>query len=299
MMVVKNIAVVMMVVENIAVVMIVGKKIVVEYFLDSSNFGSRIVVVDDTPIVIDKLIQVTFAFQKKDTVARKNLSLVNLGDEIWDFSKWRGRVVWWRGMSSTSSVLDTTSRLAQWCMDDPFHSEPLQSPSFKIGEWDWTLALVKNQKIFVLLIPKACDQGPPIASFNMRLASLVEGRETLAHVEIRDKQLQLSEDFIVLTFDGLLTRSFMIEVEFLDLKTTSPKNKNGRKEEKKSVRKRVENKKKIRSFISPKPNSSVFQIPGDFTVGSLKKDQENDKIGSKPNKNGKRGEAGKCQKQLQ
>nr|GFC05283.1 hypothetical protein [Tanacetum cinerariifolium] len=28
----------------------------------------------------------------------------------------------------------------------------------------------------------------------------------------------------------------------------------------------------------------------------LKKDQEKDKIGSKPDKNGKRGEAGKCQK---
>ncbi|GJY13597.1 hypothetical protein Tco_0382906 [Tanacetum coccineum] len=77
-MVVENIAVVMMVVENIAV-MIVVKKIVVEYFLDSSNFGSRIVVVDDTPIVIDKLVRVTFAFQKEDTVARKNLSFVNLG----------------------------------------------------------------------------------------------------------------------------------------------------------------------------------------------------------------------------
>nr|GEZ13938.1 hypothetical protein [Tanacetum cinerariifolium] len=29
-----------------------------------------------------------------------------------------------------------------------------------------------------------------------------------------------------------------------------------------------EQKEKLRSFISPKPNSSVFQIPGDFTVGS-------------------------------
>nr|GFD07494.1 hypothetical protein [Tanacetum cinerariifolium] len=31
----------------------------------------------------------------------------------------------------------------------------------------------------------------------------------------------------------------------------------------------------------------------------LKKDREKDKIGSKPDKNGKRGEAEKCQKQLQ
>nr|GEW65540.1 hypothetical protein [Tanacetum cinerariifolium] len=37
-----------------------------------------VVVVDDTPIVIDKLVRVTSAFQKEDTVARKNLSFVNL-----------------------------------------------------------------------------------------------------------------------------------------------------------------------------------------------------------------------------
>ncbi|GJU59407.1 hypothetical protein Tco_1237173 [Tanacetum coccineum] len=68
----------MVVVENIAVVMIVVIKVVVEYFLDSSNFRSRIVVVDDTPIVIDKLDRVTIAFQKEDTV-RKNLSFVTPG----------------------------------------------------------------------------------------------------------------------------------------------------------------------------------------------------------------------------
>ncbi|GKC91107.1 hypothetical protein Tco_1151756 [Tanacetum coccineum] len=74
------------VVKNIAVVMVVVENIVVEYFLDSQNFGSRkkdtvvmVIVVDDTPIVIDKLVRVTFAFQKEDTVARKNLSFVNLG----------------------------------------------------------------------------------------------------------------------------------------------------------------------------------------------------------------------------
>nr|GEU72176.1 hypothetical protein [Tanacetum cinerariifolium] len=67
------------VMENVAVVMVMVKNIVVEYFLDSRNFRSRMVVVDDTPIVIDKLVQVTFAFQKEDTIARKNLSFVNLG----------------------------------------------------------------------------------------------------------------------------------------------------------------------------------------------------------------------------
>ncbi|GKA16782.1 hypothetical protein Tco_0696619 [Tanacetum coccineum] len=60
--------------------MVVVENIVVEFFLESQNFGSRkedtvvmVVVVDDTPIVIDKLVRVTFEFQKEDTVARKNL----------------------------------------------------------------------------------------------------------------------------------------------------------------------------------------------------------------------------------
>ncbi|GJU32281.1 hypothetical protein Tco_1175870 [Tanacetum coccineum] len=66
--------------------MVVVENIVVESFLDSQNFVSRkedtvvmVVVVDDTPIVIDKLVLVTFAFQKEDTVARKNLSFATLG----------------------------------------------------------------------------------------------------------------------------------------------------------------------------------------------------------------------------
>ncbi|GJZ28453.1 hypothetical protein Tco_0573100 [Tanacetum coccineum] len=71
----------MVVLKNIVVVRIVMENIVVEYFLDSRNSRSRMVDVDDTPIVIDKLDRVTFAFQKEETVARKNLSFVNLGHD--------------------------------------------------------------------------------------------------------------------------------------------------------------------------------------------------------------------------
>ncbi|GJT74314.1 hypothetical protein Tco_1041039 [Tanacetum coccineum] len=79
MVVVENIVDVTVVVKNIAVVMIVVKKIVVAYFLNSCNFGSRIVDFDDTPIVSDKLDRgVTFAFQTGYTVAT-NLSFGNLG----------------------------------------------------------------------------------------------------------------------------------------------------------------------------------------------------------------------------
>ncbi|GJS26454.1 hypothetical protein Tco_0487074 [Tanacetum coccineum] len=58
--------------------MVVVENIMVEYFLDSRNFGSRMVVVDDTTIVIDKLDRVTIVFQNEDTV-RKDLSFVTPG----------------------------------------------------------------------------------------------------------------------------------------------------------------------------------------------------------------------------
>nr|GEY13294.1 hypothetical protein [Tanacetum cinerariifolium] len=63
----------MIVMEKIAVV-------TVEDFLDSRKFESRRVVgVDDTQVVVDKLTRVAFVFQTEDTIARKNLSFVNLG----------------------------------------------------------------------------------------------------------------------------------------------------------------------------------------------------------------------------
>ncbi|GJW86378.1 putative reverse transcriptase domain-containing protein [Tanacetum coccineum] len=74
------------------------------YFLDSKNVESRkedtvvmVVVVDDTPIVIDKLVRVTFAFQKEDTVARTNLSFVNLGFVANELFFGCGEILWCGG----------------------------------------------------------------------------------------------------------------------------------------------------------------------------------------------------------
>ncbi|GJY45136.1 hypothetical protein Tco_0433349 [Tanacetum coccineum] len=82
MIVIENIVVVMIVIENIVVVMIVIENITIVYFLDFGNFGSRDVVgFDDTQVVVDKLVRVSFAFQTQDTVARKNLSFVTMGND--------------------------------------------------------------------------------------------------------------------------------------------------------------------------------------------------------------------------
>nr|GEY76133.1 hypothetical protein [Tanacetum cinerariifolium] len=55
------------------------------------------------------------------------------------------------------------------------------------------------------------------------------------------------------------------------------------------------------AFTSSSSSSSDNEVTNQFysSFNGLKKDQEKDKIGSKRDKNGKRGEAEKCQKQLQ
>ncbi|GJT04704.1 hypothetical protein Tco_0839166 [Tanacetum coccineum] len=76
----QRIVVVIIVIENIVVVMIVIENIVVVYFSDFENFKSRDVVgFDDTQVVVDKLVRVSFAFQMQDMIARKNLSFVTMG----------------------------------------------------------------------------------------------------------------------------------------------------------------------------------------------------------------------------
>nr|GEX57820.1 hypothetical protein [Tanacetum cinerariifolium] len=54
----------------------------------------------------------------------------------------------------------------------------------------------------------------------------------------------------------------------------------------------------IKRFIERKNFIRKRKKTGKIHAKRLKKDQEKDKIESKPDKNGKRGEAGKCQKQL-
>ncbi|PWA72289.1 BTB/POZ domain-containing protein [Artemisia annua] len=114
--------------------------------------------------------------------------------------------------------LETTSRLVQWRIDDPRIHYAMKSQSFKIGHWEWNFELGNLR-----LIPKPCEHGPPIASFNIRLVSLVGGRKVLAHTVVRDEELKWSEGFLWTINYVDLTSVFIIEVEFFDLKTASPK----------------------------------------------------------------------------
>ncbi|GKB78889.1 BTB/POZ domain-containing protein-like protein [Tanacetum coccineum] len=85
------------------------------------------------------------------------------------------------------------------------------------------LVLEKNRKLVIKLypeLPQLARDFPPIASFNVRVVSLLGGRETLLHPEVKDKQFKSGEPF-VLALEVPLTGRFIVDVEFLDLKITS------------------------------------------------------------------------------
>lgn len=123
-------------------------------------------------------------------------------------------------MSDSAYRVDTTSRLAQWRIDNLASCSYRKSDPFKIGKWNWHLSLEKNRMLFVKLYPEVSNltrDNPPIASFIIRVVSSVGDRKALSHPEITDRQLKNNDDF-VWAIEVPLTGKFIIDVEFLDLK---------------------------------------------------------------------------------
>ncbi|KAL0000393.1 hypothetical protein SO802_014174 [Lithocarpus litseifolius] len=128
-------------------------------------------------------------------------------------------------MSDSSAYrVETTSRLAQWRIENLASCTYRKSDPFKMGKWNWHLSLEKNRLLFVKLYPEISNltrDNPPIASFIIRVVSSAGDRKSLTHPEITDKQIKNNDDF-VWAIEVPLTGKFIIDVEFLDLKTASP-----------------------------------------------------------------------------
>lgn len=128
-------------------------------------------------------------------------------------------------MKDSAYRVETTSRLAQWRIDNLSSCTYRRSDPFKIGLWNWHLAVEKNRVLLIKLYPEISNlsrDNPPFASFVLRVLSSVGGdRKPLIHPEVIDKQLKSNDDF-VWPIDVPLTGKFIIDVEFLDLKTASP-----------------------------------------------------------------------------
>ncbi|KAD4385614.1 hypothetical protein R6Q59_010328 [Mikania micrantha] len=127
-------------------------------------------------------------------------------------------------MADNAYRFDTTSRLAQWRIDNLASCSYRKSDPFRIRRWNWRLVMEKNRNVFIKLFPELSSSNkdsPPIVSFVIRVVSSPGGRKALVHPEIRDKQLKNSEDF-VWVLEVPLKGKFIIDLEFRDVKTASP-----------------------------------------------------------------------------
>ncbi|KAK9152336.1 hypothetical protein Syun_010645 [Stephania yunnanensis] len=127
-------------------------------------------------------------------------------------------------MNESAYRVETTSRLAQWKIDTLSSCTYRKSDPFRIGNWNWHLTVEKNKVLYIKLYPVISNltrESPPIASFVVRVFCSVGNRHTLIHPGVTDKQLKNIDDF-VWSIETPLSGKFIIDVEFLDLKTTSP-----------------------------------------------------------------------------
>ncbi|GER45944.1 BTB/POZ domain-containing protein [Striga asiatica] len=127
-------------------------------------------------------------------------------------------------MTESAYRVETTSRLAQWRIDNLASCTYRKSDPFTMGMWNWHLSVEKNRILFIKLYPVISNltrEYPPIASFVIKLVSGVGDRRCLVHPEVTDKQLKSNDDF-VWAIEVPLTGKFIIDIEFLDLKIASP-----------------------------------------------------------------------------
>ncbi|XP_042040175.1 BTB/POZ domain-containing protein At1g55760-like [Salvia splendens] len=127
-------------------------------------------------------------------------------------------------MSDSAYRVETTSRLAQWRIQNLASCTYRKSDPFKIGIWNWHMSIEKSRSLMVKLYPEISNvsrENPPIASFIIRAISSVGDRKCLLHPEVTDRQLKTNDDF-VWSIEVPFTGKFIIDVEFLDLKTASP-----------------------------------------------------------------------------
>ncbi|GAB2279788.1 hypothetical protein Dimus_014427 [Dionaea muscipula] len=132
-------------------------------------------------------------------------------------------------MTDSAYRVSTISRLAQWRIDNLASCTYRKSDPFKIGKWNWHLAIERSRSLYVKLYPEVSNltrECPPVASFVIRVLSSATPaagthRKSLVHPEVTDKQLKNGEDF-VWVIEVPLAGKFIIDVEFLDLKIAPP-----------------------------------------------------------------------------
>ncbi|WCJ44330.1 BTB/POZ domain-containing protein [Euphorbia peplus] len=128
----------------------------------------------------------------------------------------------------TSKVM-MISRLVQWKIRYLGPYTAMKSDTFKVGIWNWNLYVEKNPNLMVRLVPEeslTCTKQRPLARLVLRLANVRAIRIPVStpttycnpdstHIE---EKLFGNCDQVVWEFINIIPTSFIIDVEFLDLK---------------------------------------------------------------------------------
>ncbi|XP_047321650.1 BTB/POZ domain-containing protein At1g21780 [Impatiens glandulifera] len=117
------------------------------------------------------------------------------------------------------SKVETISRLAQWKIENFGPSTYKRSDPFKIGIWNWLLAVERNRQLLIRLFPepsRVAKEHPPIARFVLRVSVIGTTRKHFTS-ETFDRIVRTSDDFFWPVDCNVMGR-FIIDVEFMDLK---------------------------------------------------------------------------------
>ncbi|MED6196944.1 hypothetical protein PIB30_052071 [Stylosanthes scabra] len=122
-------------------------------------------------------------------------------------------------MAMGDSKVETIARLAQWKIDNFGPCSYKKSDPFKIGIWNWYIAIERNRYLYIHLFPEASrvsKEQPPVARFILRVSNAGSSRRFYIS-PVHERILRTYDDF-VWPVDTTFVGRFIIDVEFLDLK---------------------------------------------------------------------------------
>lgn len=119
------------------------------------------------------------------------------------------------------SKVETIARLAQWKIDNFGPCSYKKSNPFKLGIWNWHISVERNRYLYIHIFPepsRVSKEQPPVARFILRVSHNNGPSRKFYISPVHERVLRTCDDFVWPVDTSFLGR-FIIDVEFLDLKT--------------------------------------------------------------------------------
>ncbi|CAJ1971892.1 unnamed protein product [Sphenostylis stenocarpa] len=120
------------------------------------------------------------------------------------------------------SKVETIARLAQWKIDNFGPCSYKKSDPFKLGIWNWYISIERNRYLYIHIFPepsRLSKEQPPVARFILRVSNNSGPTRKCYISPVHERVLRTSDDFVWPVDTAFLGR-FVIDIEFLDLKTS-------------------------------------------------------------------------------